>query len=117
VAAFLHHLTEKRDIADTVFLVDAGGYSMILEGHGLSDQFNYPTRTLVEEQSQTVTVQVDCSHSVSHQKSNDTSQNHPRNTLSAARLVDTPVTACNKYYDSSWTIVVILTGSGTMSPV
>ena len=35
-AAFLHRLTEKRDLADTEFFVDAGGYLTALARHELS---------------------------------------------------------------------------------
>ena len=43
-AAFLQRLTDKHDVADTEFLVDAGGYLTALARHELSGQLNYITR-------------------------------------------------------------------------
>jgi transposase-like protein len=39
-AAFLRRLTEKHDVADTEFLVDAGGYLTALARHELSGQLD-----------------------------------------------------------------------------
>ena len=47
-AAFLHRLTEKHDVSDTEFLVDAGGYLTALFRHNLSGQLNYSERNHVE---------------------------------------------------------------------
>lgn len=43
--AFLHRLTEKHDIDDTEFLVDAGGYLTALARHELGGQLNTATET------------------------------------------------------------------------
>jgi len=41
IAAFLHRPSEKHDIAETEFLVDAGGYLTALARRELSGQLNY----------------------------------------------------------------------------
>jgi len=61
-AAFLHHLTEKHDLADTEFLVDAGGYLTALARHKLSGRLAYRTRNHIEKWFQTVTVRIDRFH-------------------------------------------------------
>jgi len=48
-AAFLHRLTEKRDVTDAEFLVDAGGYLTALFRHELSDQLDYRERNHIEK--------------------------------------------------------------------
>ena len=61
--AFLHRLTQKHDIADTVFLVDAGGYLTALARHELSGRLDYWTRNHIEKRFQTVTMRIDRFHS------------------------------------------------------
>jgi len=63
-AAFLHQLTEKHDPAETVFLVDAGGYLTALARHELSGQLDYLERNHIEKWFQTVTMRIDRFHSV-----------------------------------------------------
>ncbi|GAB7017741.1 hypothetical protein JCM18750_06020 [Halostagnicola bangensis] len=48
-ATFLHRLTEKHEIDETEFLVDAGGYLTALDRHELSGQLNYSGRNHVEK--------------------------------------------------------------------
>jgi len=47
-AAFLHRLTEKHDVADTEFLVDAGDYLTTLARHELSGRLDYRSRNHIE---------------------------------------------------------------------
>jgi len=47
-AAFLHRLTQKYNIADTVFLVEAGGYLTVLARHELSGLLEYQTRNHIK---------------------------------------------------------------------
>ena len=47
-AAFLHRLTEKHDLSETVFLVDGYGYQTALARLGLSGQLDYVERNLIE---------------------------------------------------------------------
>jgi transposase-like protein len=62
-AAFLHRLTEKHDIANTEFLVDAGGYLTALARHDLSGHLAYHDRNHIEKWFQTVTMRIDRFHS------------------------------------------------------
>lgn len=62
-AAFLHRLTEKHDLGETEFLVDAGGYLTALSRHDLSGHLNYSDRNYVEKLFQTVSMQIDRFHS------------------------------------------------------
>lgn len=62
-AAFLYRLTEKHDIAETEFLVNAGGYLTALARHGLSGHLDYYDRNHIEKWFQTVTMRIDRSHS------------------------------------------------------
>jgi len=55
-AAFLHRLTQKHDVADPVFLVDAGGYLTALPRHDLSGRLDYRLRNPIEKWFQTVTI-------------------------------------------------------------
>ena len=48
-AAFLHRLTEKHDLSETVFLVDGFGYETALARLGLSGQLDYVERNLIEK--------------------------------------------------------------------
>jgi transposase-like protein len=48
-AAFLHRLTEKHGVADTEFLIDAGGYLTALARHELSGQLDYEDRNHIEK--------------------------------------------------------------------
>ena len=58
-AAFLHRLTEKHNVSETEFLVDAGGYLTALARHELSGQLNYTHRNHIEKWFQTVTMRTD----------------------------------------------------------
>ena len=62
-AAFLHRLTEKHNVSETEFLVDAGGYLTALARHELSGQLNYTHRNHIEKWFQTVTMRIDRFHS------------------------------------------------------
>ncbi len=62
-AAFLHRLTEKHDLGESEFLVDAGGYLTALARHDLSGQLNYSDRNHVEKWFQTVSMRIDRFHS------------------------------------------------------
>lgn len=62
-AAFLRHLTEKHDLSNTEFLVDAGGYLTALARHELSGHLDYTDRNLIEKWFQTVTMRIDRFHS------------------------------------------------------
>jgi putative transposase len=48
-AAFLHRLTEKHDVADTEFLVDAADYLTALARRELSGQLDYRERNHIEK--------------------------------------------------------------------
>jgi len=48
-AAFLHRLTEKHDVSDTEFLVNAGGHLTTLFRHDLSGQLNYTERNHIKK--------------------------------------------------------------------
>ena len=61
--AFLHRRTEKQDVADREFLVDAGGYLTALVRRELSGQLNYTHRNHIEKWFQTVTMRTDRFHS------------------------------------------------------
>ena len=61
-AAFLHRLTEKHEVSDAEFLVDAGGYLTALVGHDLSGQLNYRERKHIEKPFQTVAMRIDRFH-------------------------------------------------------
>jgi len=63
VAAFLHRLTEKHDVSDAEFLVDAGGYLTALFRHDLSGQPDYSERNRFETWFQTVAMRIDRFHS------------------------------------------------------
>ncbi|GGN94886.1 hypothetical protein GCM10009030_21680 [Haloarcula pellucida] len=63
VAALLHRLTEKHDVDETEFLVDAGGYLTALARQKLSGRFDYRTRNHIEKWIQTVTMRIDRFHS------------------------------------------------------
>jgi len=62
-AAFLHRLTEKHDISDAEFLVDAGGYLTALSRHDLSGHLDYHDRNHIEKWFQTVAMRIDRFHS------------------------------------------------------
>jgi len=62
-AAFLHRPTEKHDVSDTEFLVDAGGYLTAIFRHDLSGQLNYTERNCIEKWFQTVSMRIDRFHS------------------------------------------------------
>jgi len=62
-AAFLHRLTKKHDVADTEFLVDAGGYLTALACHELSGRLDYHIRNHIEKWFQTVAMRIDRFHS------------------------------------------------------
>lgn len=63
VAAFLHRLTEKHDVADAEFFVDAAGYLTALACRELSGQLNYRDRNHIENWFHTVTMRIDRFHS------------------------------------------------------
>jgi len=58
-AAFLHRLTEKHNVDDTEFLVDAGGYLTALSRHDLSGHLDYHNRNHIEKGFKTVTIRID----------------------------------------------------------
>ncbi len=58
-AAFLHRLTEKHDLDDTVFLVDGYGYLTALSRLGLSGQIEYGDRNRIEKWFYTLKMHVD----------------------------------------------------------
>jgi len=62
-AAFLHRLTEKHDVADTEFLVDAAGYLTALARRELSGQLNHRDRNHIEKWFHTATMRIDRFHS------------------------------------------------------
>jgi len=62
-AAFLHRLTEEHNVAETGFLVDAGGCLTALARQELSGQLNYTGRNHIEKWFQMVTMRIDCFHS------------------------------------------------------
>jgi transposase-like protein len=55
-AAFPQRLTENHDVADTKFLVDAGGYLTALACHDLSGHLVSHDRNHIEKWFQTVTM-------------------------------------------------------------
>ena len=61
-AAFLHRLSEKHDLSDTVFLVDGYGYQTALSRLGLSGRLDYVERNLIETWFHTLKVRVDRFH-------------------------------------------------------
>jgi transposase-like protein len=61
-AAFLHRLTEKHDVANTEFLVDAAGYLTALARRELSGQLNDSERNYIEKWFHTVTMRIDRFH-------------------------------------------------------
>jgi putative transposase len=62
-AAFLHRLTEKHDVGDTEFLVDAAGYLTALARRELSGQLDYRERNYIEKWFHTVSMRIDRFHS------------------------------------------------------
>jgi transposase-like protein len=62
-AAFLHRFTEKHDVLDTEFLVDAGGYLTAHFRHDLSGYLDYEERNHIEKWFQTVSMRIDRVHS------------------------------------------------------
>lgn len=63
VAAFLHRLTEKHDVAETEFLVGAGGYLTALARHELSARLDYHMWNHIGKWFQTATMRIDRFHS------------------------------------------------------
>ncbi|WP_121743160.1 IS6 family transposase [Natronorubrum halophilum] len=61
-AAFLHRLTEKHDLSDTVFLVDGYGYLTALSRLWLGGQLDYAERNLLEKWFHTFKMRVDRFH-------------------------------------------------------
>ncbi|WP_436927566.1 IS6 family transposase [Halosimplex amylolyticum] len=61
-AAFLHRLTEKFDLADTEFLVDAYGYRTALSRVGLSGRVDYTDRNHIEKWFHTFKMRSDRFH-------------------------------------------------------
>lgn len=62
-AAFLHRLAEKHDVAETEFLIDAGGYLTALARCEFSGQLNYTERNHIERWFQTMSMLIDRFHS------------------------------------------------------
>ena len=62
-AAFLHRITRKHNVAETVFLVNVGGYLTALSRHDLSGRLDYRIRNHMEKWFQTVTMRIDRFHS------------------------------------------------------
>jgi len=58
-AAFLHRLTEKHDLSETVFLVDGFSYETALARLGLSGRRDYTDRNLIEKWFQTLKQRID----------------------------------------------------------
>ncbi|MFB9811557.1 IS6 family transposase [Haloarcula sebkhae] len=58
-AASLHRLTQKHDVAETEFLVDAGGYLTALARRELSGRLDYRTRNHIEKWFLTMTMRID----------------------------------------------------------
>ncbi len=61
-AAFLHRLTEKHDLSEAEFLVDAYGYLTALARLGLSGQLNYTDRNHIEKWFHTLKMRIDRFH-------------------------------------------------------
>ncbi len=61
-AAFLHRLTERHDLDETVSLVDGYEYLTALSRLGLSGQLDYVERNLIEKWFQTLKMCVDRFH-------------------------------------------------------
>ncbi|KOX92439.1 IS6 family transposase [Haloarcula rubripromontorii] len=61
-AAFLHRLTEKYDLADTEFLVDAYGYRTALSRLGLSGRVEHADRNHIEKWFHTFKMRSDRFH-------------------------------------------------------
>lgn len=61
-AAFLHRLTEKDDLDDTVLLVDSYGYLTAHSRLGLSGQLDYVDRNRTEKWFHTLKMRVDRFH-------------------------------------------------------
>ena len=61
-AAFLHRLTEKHDLSETVFLVDGYGYLTALSRLGLSGQLDYSIRNYIETWFHTLKMRIDRFH-------------------------------------------------------
>ena len=57
-AAFLHQITEKHDVADAEFLVDAGDYLTAQARRELSGQLDYSERNHIEKGFQTVAMRI-----------------------------------------------------------
>lgn len=62
-AAFLHRLTEKHEVDDTEFLVDAGGYLTAPARREVTSQLNYTVLNYIEKWFQTVTMRIGRIHS------------------------------------------------------
>jgi len=63
-AEFLHRLTEKHDVSETVLLVDGGRHPTVSLRHESSGQLNYRDRNHLEKLFQTVTMRIDRFHSI-----------------------------------------------------
>jgi transposase-like protein len=61
--AFLHRLTEKHNVSDTGFLVDACDYLTALSRQDLSGQLNYHDRNHIEKWFQMATMRINRFHS------------------------------------------------------
>ncbi|GAB7021324.1 hypothetical protein JCM18750_41860 [Halostagnicola bangensis] len=58
----MYRLTEKHDLADTVFLVDGYGYLTALFRLGLNGQLDYVEQNLIEKWFHTLKTRVDRFH-------------------------------------------------------
>lgn len=58
-AAFRHRLTEKHDVSDAEFLVNAAEYLTALARQVLCEHLNYSERNHIENWFQTVTLRID----------------------------------------------------------
>jgi len=62
--AFLYRPTENHDIAETEFLVDAGGYLTVIVRHELSGHLDYEDRNHIEKWFQMITIWINRFHPV-----------------------------------------------------
>jgi len=60
--AFLHRLTERHDLFDTVILVGSFGYRTFLARLGLHDCRNHTDKNLIKNLFQTLTQRIDRVH-------------------------------------------------------
>jgi len=56
---FLHRFTEKHDVANTLFLINAGGYLTPFTRHKFSGRLDCQIRDHIGKWSEAVTVRID----------------------------------------------------------